>query len=339
MTCVRYSSLAKLLIFGIVLGATTADGAKQKHSDSAEISAHGPAVMWSDPVDLESRNLFYGPGGESHAPHGAVTFVKEDLQGTNPKFTVKDEDGVKWKVKLGIEARPETVASRIVWAVGYFADEDYFVADLQVRGMPAHLHRGQKLVDAAGTVHNARLERDSTGSKSIGNWRWRRDAFDGTRELGGLKTLMAVLNNWDLKVENNSIYQIGDHRIYEVSDLGASFGTAGRSWPPEKSKGNLASYTQARFIRRIGADTVDFQTPARPRWVLAVNPKEYLSRIRLEWIGRNVPRADAKWMGGLLSRLSSQQIHDAFHAAGYSPQEVDDFSMVLARRIAQLTDL
>jgi hypothetical protein len=38
-------------------------------------------------------------------------------------------------VKLGSEARPETVASGLLWAVGYFANEDYFVPVLHVREM------------------------------------------------------------------------------------------------------------------------------------------------------------------------------------------------------------
>jgi hypothetical protein len=45
--------------------------------------------------------LFFGPGGEAHAPHTTFTFVKEDMEGTNPKFDIHDENGVKWKVKLG----------------------------------------------------------------------------------------------------------------------------------------------------------------------------------------------------------------------------------------------
>ena len=36
---------------------------------------------------------------------------------------------MKWRVKLGVEARPETVASRLVWAVGYYANEDYFLPE------------------------------------------------------------------------------------------------------------------------------------------------------------------------------------------------------------------
>jgi len=38
-----------------------------------------------------------------------------------------------------------------------------------------------------------------------------------------------------------------------------------------------------------------------------VNPKEYITRVRMENLGHNVPRADARWIGQLLSRLSSAQ--------------------------------
>jgi hypothetical protein len=336
--CVRKSAFA-LLFFVWYVNLGAASDVKEKHGYREEIAISGPAVMWTNPSDIESRDLFYGPGGRGHVPSGTFTFVKEDLEGTNPKFVVKDQDGVKWKVKLGNEARPETVASRIVWAVGYHANEDYFVPNLQVHGMPARLHRGQKLVDPDGSVHNVRLKRESADEKKIGNWRWRNDAFTGTRELNGLRTLMAVLNNWDLKDENNAIYQEGGDRIFTVSDLGASFGCAGRCWPRERAKGDLENYMRSLFIRRVTADSVTFQTPARPRYVYLVNLKEYLSRVRLEWIGKDVPRADAKWMGTLLARLSAQQIHDAFRAAGYSQQEVDEFSNVVAHRIAALTDL
>jgi len=336
---VRKSLLAVALLVSLAAGYSAAGTAKEKPRRRREIAERGPAVLWANPADIESRNLFYGPGGRSHVPRDAFTFVKEDLKGTNPKFVVMDEDGVKWKVKLGNEARPETVASRIVWAVGYQANEDYFLPELRVRGMPARLHRGQKLVGPDGTVRNVRLKRESADEKKIDTWRWRNNAFTGSRELNGLRTLMAVLNNWDLKDENNAIYENGGDRIYLVSDLGASFGCASRCWPRERAKGDLEEYSRSAFIRRVTPDIVSFETPARPRYVYLVNPKEYLSRVRLEWIGRNIPRADAKWMGSLLARLSSKQIHDAFRAAGYSEREVDAFSNLLQRRIVMLTDL
>ncbi len=312
------------------------DHAKTRPRDQ---TADGAAVLWSEPTDLAERDLFYGPGGKKHEPHGPFTFVKEDLNGTNPKFVVHDVDSVKWKVKLGLEARSETAASRIVWAAGYYVNEDYFVPAMQIAGMPEHLHRGQKLIGPGGVVHNARLKRGSEDEKKLGIWQWTQDEFTGSRQWNGVRVLMALINNWDLKDENNAIYRTGCERIYMVSDLGAAFGSAGRSWPRERAKDNLESYSRSKFIRRITPDTVDFQAPARPMFVYLVNPKEYLSRLRLERLGRNVPRAHAKWLGQLLARLSPAQIRDAFRAAGYSPEEIEAFSRLVEDRITVLTDL
>lgn len=309
---------------------------KQAKNDRVKEGSTGPAVMWNDPKDLKLRDLFYGSGGKEHAPKGIFTFVEEDREGGSPKFVVRDDEGRKWKAKLGLEARPETVCTRLLWAVGYYTNEDYFVRDLKVADMPPKLHRGQEFVAADGSVHNVRLKRED---KKIGIWQWRHDAFTGTRELNGLRVLMALINNWDLKDANNAIYQDGLERIYMVSDLGASLGSAGRTWPPAKGKDNLESYRKSKFIRRLTADSVDFAVPARPTWKFWVDPPEVIRRIHLEWIGRNVPRADAKWMGQLLARLSPQQIRDAFLAGGYSPEETEQFAKVLQERISVLTDL
>src|SRR4029077_18425504 len=103
--------LLPLLVLSLSASAVVKKSAK---TSKAEVETTGPAVLWRNPTDIASRNLFYGPGGESHLPEGSFTFVEEDLDGSNPKFVVRDQDGVKWKVKLGLEARPETVASRLV---------------------------------------------------------------------------------------------------------------------------------------------------------------------------------------------------------------------------------
>jgi hypothetical protein len=104
--------------------ASSAKSADKSHKSDVETTEQGSAVLWRNPGDLKARDLFYGPDGEAHAPHTAYTFDKEDRDGTSPKFIVHDENGVRWKVKMGYEARPETVASRLVWAVGYTTNED-----------------------------------------------------------------------------------------------------------------------------------------------------------------------------------------------------------------------
>jgi len=307
---------------------------------SANIPTQEPAVLWVNPTDITTRNLFYGPGGKEHEPHGPVTFVKEDLDGTNPKIVVRDQDDVKWKVKMGPEARPETAATRLVWAAGYFVNEDYFVPTLHCDNLPAHLHRGQKYVSPDGSILNVRMKRYLKGEEKSGNWEWRADPFIGTRELNGLRVLMALLNNWDLTDENNGVYEEKrGERIYMVSDLGSTFGTPGLTWPTSKARGNLRSYSHSKFLTRMTADTVDVGAPRRDSFFFLATPREFFKKLKLRAIGKNIPRADARWMGELLGQLSPDQIRDAFRAAGYSPAEVDGFATVVEHRIAALQSL
>lgn len=299
-------------------------------------------ILWKDPVNIESRDLFYGSGGKSHQPHGELTFIKEDTGGSNPKYVVKDASGVKWKIKLGTEARPETVAARFVWAAGYFADEDYFLPKVVIKNVPTNLKRGRKLFAHDGTVHDVRFERPSADEKA-GIWRWRHQPFRDTREFNGLRVLMAVINNWDLKDVNNGVYERpGEHdtpqRIYMVTDLGATFGSAGRRICIQSSKGNLPEYERSKFIRKIKSEEVDFNVPARPTLLLSFRLNIFY-RLRMTWIGHHIPREDARWMGRILGRLSPKQIRDAFRAAAYDAGTVEAFARVVEDRIAQLNEL
>ena len=331
--------VAIVALLCVTLVSPSPSAAKRPLSETDATNRLG--VLWAEPADIASRNLFYGPGGEDHEPHSTFTFLKEDLNGTNPKFDVRDENGTKWRVKLGAEARPETVASRLLWAVGYFANEDYYLPELRVEEMP-RLKRGKKLIDPDGTMHNVRLKRFNKDEKKMGIWRWRDNPFVGTREFNGLRVMMAIFNNWDLKDENNAIYEkrhaSGPALHYTVSDLGASFGTPGLSHPHDRSKGNLAAYSSSKFIAKLTEDSVDFTTPGRPE-LFHVNPKEFSQRLRLRWIGKNIPRADAKWIGQLLSRLSEDQVRQAFRAAGYSSEEVEKFTEAFEARVRELNGL
>jgi len=308
---------------------------------SATAETTGTAMLWRQPTDIASRDLLNGAGGRAHAPKSTTfTFIKEDLDGTAPKFVVKDDDGVKWKVKLGAEAKPETAATRFLWAAGYFADEDYFLPTLRITELPTRLHRGQKLVGPEGTIHNARLKRELPDGAKGGAWPWKHAPFAGTREYNGLRVLMAVINNWDLKDVNNGIYQNADkEQVYAVHDVGASFGTTGVVRNLNNARGNLKAYDHSRFITKTTSKKVNFATPGRPTFWLVFNPPRYFMRLSLRSIGHNVPRADAKWMGDLLGGLSPQQIRDAFRGAGYSPEEVEGFARTVEGRIAALRAL
>ncbi|MGH9635897.1 MAG: hypothetical protein ACRD72_13795, partial [Candidatus Angelobacter sp.] len=61
--------------------------------------------------------------------------------------------------------------------------------------------------------------------------------------------------------------------------------------------------------------------------------------VHMRWVGNHVSRADAKWLGSLLARLSPDQILDAFRAGGYPPDKAAAFTKVVQARIAELNQL
>ena len=331
ITCVV---IALALAFSFPAGAYHAPPSKTPKAVKQRVS---PTALWRDRGDIASLNLLYGPGGKEHQPAGKFTFVKEDQQGTAPKFEVVDEQGIHWKVKLGEETKSETAASRLLWAAGYFTDEDYYLPELRVRKMPK-LSRGSHYVSAGGVVRGVRLERRVKGQKKSGNWSWFKNPFTGTKQLDGLRIMMALINNWDLKEINNAIYrEKGEAPRYVVSDLGATFGETGNSIT--RSKSNLEDFTSSEFIQKVTADHVDFHLSSRPFFLTAVDVPNYVKRTKMQDVAKEIPLAHARWLGHLLGQLSAGQIRDCFRAGGYSPEEVEGFSKVVQGRIADLNKL
>lgn len=312
-------------------------GAGEPKKPEPAITPAGPAVMWREPADIATRDLYYGPGGKSHAPLGTCKFLGEDMGASSPKFDVVCEDGIKWKAKLGVEARPEVAASRLLWAVGYFANEDYFEPIFKVENLP-HLRRGDRWV-RDGAAHDVRLKRHNKDEKRIGTWAWKQSPFTGTREWYGLRVLMAVINNWDLKDVNNAIYQVegpNPEQRYIVSDLGASFGTTGLN---RGAKGDVDEYMRSKWMSGASGGFVDFNVPSAPGGAWIFHVPEMKLRLGLTWIGHHIPVEDARWMGSLLARLSTAQIRDAFRAGGYSDTEAEEFTQTLEGRIRELNNL
>jgi hypothetical protein len=331
--------LGLLLIGAVALGSSyrvpggsgTQD--KQEHRGHSAIKAslvdarEGHATLWKDPAVIEGLDLFYGPGGPEGAPDASATFtfVRRSTSGTSKKIIVKDDKGKEWTVKFGSEARPETAATRIVWAMGYHVDEDYFVKRAHIEGWPE------------GDALNVRFERSHNGYKEIGLWNWESNSFKGTRELDGLKVLMVLLNNWDLKNDNNKVLRYhkdgsgdADERIYYVSDLGASLGSTGSlvrkllffSDPPAGTKGNPSGYAHQAFIDGVSNGEVRFHYKGKDPGAL-----------------KGITVESAKWMGSMLGRLSEKQLGDAFRAGGFDDSEVATYVRAMQDRIGELQNL
>src|ERR1700722_9655906 len=240
-------------------------------------------VVWRDPGDVSSLDLFYGAGGKEHAPdpNGVFTFVKEDMSGTSPKFDVKDEKDVEWRVKLGEEPQSETAATRLLWAAGYFEDEDYFLPEIKVQDLPK-LRRGGNFVSADGIVHMARLERRVKKIKKLGTWDWFRNECGSPKEFNGLRVMMAFVNNWDLKDINNSVYEDDGERRCVVTDVGATFGRTGNNFV--RSKSVEKQYADSKFIAKVTPEYADFVMHTRPFIFTVFNLPNYVTRTRMEKI-------------------------------------------------------
>jgi hypothetical protein len=286
------------------------------------------SALWTERPDLSALDLINGAGGKEHQPAGKFKFVKEDKEGTSPKFEVVDEQGVKWKAKLGEESKAEIAATRLVWAVGYYTDEDYYVAQLPVENM-TKLSRGRQFVSDDGVALGVRLERKLGGQKKTGNWSWFKNPFTGTRELNGLRVMMALINNWDLKEINNAVYgeKKGEVR-YVVSDLGASFGATGNSIT--RSKSDPGEYNATPFVQKVSS---------RPFVLSVFNLPNYATRTHMQDVAKDIPIADARWIGKLLGALSEEQIRDCFRGAGYSVGEVEEYARTVEDRVKALNTL
>ena len=233
----------------------------------------GTPVLWREPADIASRDLFLGPGGASMRPDlRRITFVKEEKGGYSTKYRVKDGAGRVWVAKIGKEAQSETAAVRLLWAVGYHTEVNYLVPRLVIEGK--------------GTFENVRLEARPESVDRLDEWKWSDNPFVGTKELQGLIVLMALLR------------QI------------------------KGSRNEPGDYASDKFVEGVEG-----------------------GRVRLNFSGKNsglmrdITIEDARWLGGILSRLSDKQLEDAFRAANYSPEDVRVLAASVCGRINQLTGL
>ena len=331
-----FKTTVLLLVLQLLICAAL-PAAAQKHDGGSD--REPSASIWNDPGDIAAKDLLNGSGGIKHRPQFPVRFVKEDKHGQNSKIDVEDANGEKWRAKLGIEAQPETVASRLLWAIGFFSNDNYFYPELAIEELPEHLHRGQGHVISPGRIEGVRLQRRNRGDKKAGTWNWQHNRFVGTREFNGLRVMMALISNWDLKDENNAIIPSEKGEEWLVTDVGTAFGASGEQYTEAGSKNNLKAYQRAKFITKVTPEYVDFNLPQRPPLLFIFLLPNFIHQIQMRWVGHHIPRADAKWVGSLLAQLSQKQIEDAFRAGGYSPDQTAAFSKALRNRIAQLNGL
>lgn len=274
-------------------------------------------VLWTDPGAIAERDLFWGGGSAERAPKAPFTFIEEDTDGTQPKVIVRDANGREWTAKFGEEVHAGIAAGRIVWALGYVADEMYFVDRGTISGATG-LKTAAKWIGADGAFTKASFRlRDARAERATERWTFAKNPFAGSKELSGLAILMTMLGNWDIQGDRNNRILAGEGGPrYIVSDLGATFGKMG-AFPAPRSKWNLEDFRKEEFIEKVENGLVD---------------------LDYEGYGgiNKVPLEHARWFATLASQLTDKQLADAFRAAGASEPEIAGFSARLREKIAEL---
>jgi len=301
-----------VILLAVVLCLSTVDVGVVAKQKKTKQPPRGTAVMWQRPSDISSRDLFLGPGGASMRPDlRRITFIKEQKGGYSKKYLVRDGSGREWVVKIGKEAQSETSAIRLLWAVGYLTEVNYLVPRVTIPGK--------------GTFTNVRFEARPEAWDRVGEWKWKRNPFLGTPEYQGLKIMMAMINNWDLKDSNNEIIQMNGELRYVISDLGATFGHASTTplfWRLTRSRNNPSKYADAKFLEKVKGNRVVLHFGGKNRGLM-----------------KNITVRDAQWMSSWLSQLSDQQLRDAFRAANYRPDQINMLARAVRERSNELRDL
>jgi hypothetical protein len=303
--------LLLVLMLALPFSATAQDDkGKSDKPKKEKQKPTGTPVFWTEPANVGSMNLLLGAGGEEMKPDvSKVTFVADRPGGYSKKYEVRDAKGNRWIAKISKESQPDTAANRLLWALGYPTEIAYLFPKLTIEGK--------------GEFENVRLEARPKGVDRVGNWMWENNPFQNTPEFRGLKVMMVLINNWDMKDDNNEILAMrnpttGEAELrYIISDLGGSFGKTGGFF--SRSRNEPQDYVKADFIKGVKGDVIDFNYGGK-------NQKLF----------EGITVADARWLSERFKALSDEQIKDAFRAANYTPEEVDTLTRALKGRVAAL---
>ena len=252
--------------------------------------------LWSEPQDLDRRNLLTGAAPPAQAPSKDVEYTvnKRDETGYSKGYDVVGPDGRAWDIKVGKEVQSEIVVSRILHALGYHQPAAYYLTGWKLAGT----------WEGEGEPARFRLQSDH---KTDGEWAWLDNPFSGSRPFHGLIAVNLLLSNWDFKTSNNRVYRTespadGPMRRYVVQDLGASLGKPRVLPLPVGTRNDIDDFEQTTLIKSVrGSEvTLDYRG------------------LRGE-ILETMSVGDVIWACELMNRLGDAQLDDAFKAAEYEP--------------------
>jgi hypothetical protein len=318
------SLLLRASAAGVVCAATacgpgsrpvlTPDAAK------ARVAVLARARLWA-PTRVRSLDLRTGPAGPGALAPGATvrcTYVDTRLDGKSPKFICRIREGDDVKVKFGAgngEVYGETLATRLLWALGFGADRMY-PATVICRGCPDALGGTP---DGAGTrrfepaVIERRMEGREWSPDGSEGWAWNELNVVNPAEGGAsraqrdaLRLLAVFMQHTDSKPQQQRILCLGGgggsscrRPFLMISDVGLTFGRANPLNVNETGSVNLAAWRRTPVWKGDTGCTGNLPkslTGSLDDPVISEEGRLFLAR--------------------LLDQLSDRQLRDLFTVAG-----------------------
>lgn len=292
--------------------------------------------IWRDAGPMEQFDFAGGAGGVDGAPAPPFVFHEEESGGTSPKIIVKDANKRTWSVKFGPEVKAETFATRLVASMGYFVEPAYYVAKGNIDSVGRLSARAEAFINRShgNSFESARFElRDQDATPlPTSNWAFDKNPFLNKPEFNGLRVMMMMLSNWDVKDArsssgpNTAIIRVkkpdGSSELrYIVTDWGATMGKWGGI--ATRSKWDCAGYSN--------------QTP---QFVTGLNKNGYVGfgfegKRKID-IVEGVKNADVRWLVHRLGRVTDDQLKAALQASGANETDTACFVTAIRSRINQL---
>ncbi len=306
-------------------------------TSSVRLDAIRKAQVWT-PTDVASMDLMAGPQGKgAFAPDETVTcdYRNKPMSGNSPKFACVIPPDDELKVKYGRdngEVYAEVAASRLLWALGFYAERMYPVR-VVCRGCPAEIH-GTEM----SSIERKMPGKDIEGKDVVG-WAW--PELDLVEPAAGgapraqrdaLKLLAIFIQHTDSKPEQQRLICVGKREkgnedapcpetVMMVHDLGQTFGHANQMNRDSAGSVNLELWSHTHVWKDRTHCIANMPTS---KTGTLENPL--------------ITEAGRKFLADLLVQLSDAQLHDLFAAARFQRRSTSSDAAPDPTSIAQWVD-
>ena len=340
---IRFASVALIVTTSsLVACADVSAQSKEPSAVTAEVrrAALRRAQVWA-PTDITSKDITAGPEGPGAFPPNATVvcnYVEKKMSGRSPKFTCVITPADEVKVKYGRhngEVFGEVAASRLLWALGFFAERMYPVR-VVCRGCPPRVQD----TDLA-SIQRKFPGKDVETAPGSG-WAWPElDLVDPTAggapraQRDALKLLAAFLQHTDSKPEQQRLVCVSTVKD-EKSEDHAKSADRQKSEPQENHKGQQPctqtvmlvhdlglTFGHATLFNRNSLSSANLDQWSRaPVWK---DPARCIADLRRSFSGTldNPPISEEgrKFLADLLMQLSDTQLHQLFEVSRFPQRQ------------------